>query len=135
MRIVSVLLLGSILVGCSAVPPAPMRDAKQQQEFMRLTGDKVAGAPMSCLPSYEQRDMSIIDGHTLGFRVGTGTINVVTLSQGCGMVDTGGYALKTRSFGQGLCTGDIAMVVDVANNITVGSCTIGSIVPYVRPGS
>lgn len=135
MRIVSVLLLGSVLVGCSAVPPAPMRDARQQQEFMRLTGDKVAGAPISCLPSYNQNDMAIIDGHTIGFRVGTGTVNIVTLNQGCGMMDVGGYALQTRSFGQGLCTGDIAQVIDPINRITVGSCTVGSIVPYVRPGS
>ncbi|MEO6198898.1 MAG: hypothetical protein ABIO68_03025 [Sphingomicrobium sp.] len=134
MRCVPILLLGATLVGCSAVPPAPMRDAKQQQEYMRLIGDKVAGAPMSCLQSYDQRDMSIIDGHTLGFRVGTGTLNVVTLGEGCGMLDTGGYALQTRSFGQGLCSGDVAQVIDVLNHITVGSCTIGTIVPYVRPG-
>ena len=136
MRGVSILLLGAALVSCSSVPPAPVvRDASQQATFMRLTGDKVAGPPISCLPSYSQNDMSIIDGHTIAFRVGTGTVNVVTLGEGCGMMSVGGYALQTRTFGQGLCTGDVAQVVDPLNRTTVGSCAIGPIVPYVRPGS
>lgn len=135
MRSVSILLLAATLAGCSAVPPAPLRDAKQQQDYMRLTGDKVAGPAMNCLPSYNQNDMSVIDGHTLGFRVGTGTVNIVTLGEGCGMVGVGGYALKTQTFGQGLCSGDVAQVIDPLNNgMLVGSCTIGSIIPYVRPG-
>lgn len=137
MRGVTILLLGAAVLGCSAVPPGPLpvRDASQQQTFMRLTGDKVPGPPITCLPSYSQNDMSIIDGHTLAFRVGTGTVNVVTLGEGCGMMGVGGYALQTRTFGQGLCTGDVAQVVDPLNRSTVGSCAIGTIVPYVRPGS
>ncbi len=133
MRGVSILLLGATLTGCTAVPPAPARDARQQQQFLRLTGDKVAGPPINCVPSYNQNDMSTIDGHTIAFRIGTGTVNVVTLNEGCGMMGVGGYALQTHSYGQGLCSGDIAQVVDVLNHITVGSCTIGQIVPYTRP--
>ena len=134
MRSVSILLLGAVLVSCTAVPPPPTRDASQQQQFLRLTGDKLAGPPINCIPSYNQNDMSIVDGHTIAFRVGTGTVNVVNLSEGCGMLGVGGYALQTRSFGQGLCTGDIAQVVDVLNHMTVGSCSIGPIIPYTRPG-
>ena len=135
MRGVSILLLGATLASCSAVPPAPMRDASQQATFMRLTGDKVAGQPLSCLPQWDQNDMSIIDGRTVGFRVGTGTVNIVTLTDGCSMLGVGTYAMKTRSFGGGgLCRGDIVQVVDTTNRITVGSCTVASIIPYTRPG-
>lgn len=135
MRGVSILLLGATLASCSAVSPPPTRDASQQQTFMRLTGDKVAGPPVSCLPSWNTNDMSIIDGRTIAFRVGTGTVNVVNLGDGCGMMGVGGYALKTNSFGgQGLCAGDIAQVVDTMNRTTVGSCVIGPIIPYTRPG-
>lgn len=135
MRGVPILLLGATLASCNAVPPAPTRDASQQQTFMRLTGDKVAGPPVSCLPQWNTNDMSTIDGRTIAFRVGTGTVNVVTLGEGCGMMGVGGYALKTTSFGgQGLCTGDIAQVVDTMNRTTVGSCVIGPIIPYTRPG-
>ncbi|MGH6658333.1 MAG: hypothetical protein ACREBM_01645 [Sphingomicrobium sp.] len=135
MRGVSLLLLGATLASCSAVPPAPTRDASQQQTFMRLTGDKVAGPPISCLPQWNTNDMSIIDGRTVGFRVGTGTVNIVTLTDGCSMLGVGTYAMKTRSFGgQGLCTGDIVQVIDTLNQMVAGSCTVGSIIPYTRPG-
>jgi len=136
MRSVSLLLLGAMVGGCTAVPPPPARSADQQATYMRVVGDKVAGTPIQCIPSWNQNDMSIIDGHTIAFRVGTGTVNVVTLSEGCSELGMGNYALKTRSFGgQGLCTGDIAEVFDTLNRMTVGSCTVSSIVPFKRPGS
>jgi hypothetical protein len=136
MRRVSLLLLGTMVAGCTAVPPPPqVRSADQQATYMRVVGDKVAGTPISCIPSWNQNDMSVIDGHTIAFRVGTGTVNVVTLSDGCSQLGVGTYALKTRSFGgQGLCTGDIAEVFDTLNRMTVGSCTVSSIVPFTRPG-
>jgi hypothetical protein len=34
----------------------------------------------------------------------------------------------------GMCRGDIARVFDTTNHITVGSCGIDAIVPYVRAG-
>lgn len=136
MRGVSILLLGvTMIAGCSSVPQPMTRSPDQQATFMRLTGDKVAGPPVSCLPSWNANDMSIIDGQTIAFRVGTGTVNVVTLGDGCSQLGIGTYALKTNSFGgTGLCTGDIAQVVDTINRMTVGSCVIGPIVPYTRPG-
>ena len=64
MRAVSVLFLSTLLGSCMAVPPppAPMRDASQQATFMRVVGDKIAGPPINCVPSYNQNDMSIVDG-------------------------------------------------------------------------
>ena len=41
--------------------------------------------------------------------------------------------LVTRTSGTGLCSGDIARVVDVSNGITVGSCALGEFVPYTGP--
>lgn len=135
MRGVSLLLLGATLAGCTAVPPPMTRSPDQQQQFTRLVGDKVPGPNISCLPSYNQNDMSIIDGRTVAFRVGTGTVNIVTLSDGCSALGSGNYAMKTRSFGgMGLCQGDIVEVVDTLNHMTVGSCGVNSIVPYTRPG-
>jgi len=57
------------------------------------------------------------------------------LSEGCGLLGGGAYALLSRQFGgSGLCRGDIQQVFDTLNHITVGSCVVGDIVPYVRPG-
>ncbi|HWJ59828.1 MAG TPA: DUF6491 family protein [Sphingomicrobium sp.] len=136
MRTLSILLVGATLASCAAVPPQPMRTPERQAQYMRLLGDKVAGPPQSCLQSYNQQDLSIIDGRTLIYRQGTGRAYLVTLTPGCEQISTGGYALVTRSFGgMGMCQGDIAQVSDVLNRQLAGSCTVASIVPYARPGS
>ncbi len=136
MRSIPVLCLAALLGSCSMAPQPEMRSPSGQRAFESLLSGKVAGQPVSCLPNYNANDMSIIDSRTVGFRVGTGTVYMMQLSEGCGLLGSGGYALLTRSFGgSGLCTGDIAQVADVTNRQTVGSCTIGPIVPYTRPGS
>lgn len=134
MRYVTMTIAATALASCSAVPPPPSRSPEQQATYTRLVGDKVPKTPISCLPSWNANDMSIIDGRTVAFRVGTGTVNIVTLTDGCSQLGYGNYALKTNSYGgMGLCTGDIAQVYDPLNRINVGSCTIQSIVPYTRP--
>lgn len=134
MRSISVLCLAALLGSCSMAPQPVMRSPSGQRALDSLLTGKVAGQPVSCLPSYNANDMSVIDGRNVAFRVGTGTVYMMQLSEGCGLLGSGAYALVTRSFGTGLCSGDIAQVADVRNRQTVGSCTIGPIVPYIRPG-
>ena len=136
MRVLSIILAGATLAGCNSVPQPMTRTPDQQAQFARLTGDKVAGPPVSCLPSWNQNDMSVIDSRTGAFRVGTGTVNIVNLTDGCSMLGVGSYAMRTRSFGgMGLCNGDIVQVVDTLNGgASGGSCTVASIIPYTRPG-
>jgi hypothetical protein len=137
MRGISLLLLGAMLASCTTAPPPPgaeMRSPRAQQEYASLTAGKVARPEVSCLPDYNANDMGVIDGRTLSFRRGTGTVYMMHLTPGCEMVSGGTYALLSRQYGgMGLCRGDIQQVIDTMNRITVGSCTIGAIVPYTRP--
>jgi hypothetical protein len=56
------------------------------------------------------------------------------LSPGCGQLGRPSYAFLTRQYGTSdLCRGDIGQVVDTTNHMTVGSCVIGDIIPYVKP--
>ena len=134
MRGMSLLLLGAILGSCSTAPQPTMRSPSGQRAYETLLAGKAAGPPVSCLPNYNANDMSVIDGQTVAFRVGTRTVYLVRLSQGCSLLGSGNYALLSRQYGgMGLCRGDIAQVFDTMNRITVGSCTIKEIVPYTRP--
>lgn len=134
MRSILLLSLAALLGSCSMAPQPVMRSPSGQRSLDMLLTGKVAGPPVSCLPNYNANDMSIIDGRTVAFRVGTGTVYMMTLSDGCGLLGSGNYAMMTRQFGSmGLCSGDIAQVADTMNRQTVGSCTIGQIVPYSRP--
>ena len=134
MRGNSLLLIAAALGSCSTAPQPTMRSPSGQRAYETLLAGKVAGKPVSCLPNYNANDMSTIDGETVAFRVGTGTVYIAHLGAGCSLLGSGNYALLTKQFGgMGLCTGDIAQVFDTMNRITVGSCVIGPITPYTRP--
>ena len=140
MRSMSLLIAGTILASCTTAAPlpgapgAPMRSPSGQRAFETLISGRVAGQPISCLPTYHQNDMSIIDGRTIAFRSTAKTSYLVRLTPGCEQIDAGHYALLSRQFGGSqLCRGDIQQVTDLTNHITVGSCTVEAIIPYTRP--
>ena len=134
MRGISLLLIAAVVGSCSTAPQPVMRSPSGQRAYQALLVGKVAGPPVSCVPNWNANDMSIIDGRTVGFRVGTGTSYIVHLGPGCDLLGSGNYAMLTKQFGgMGLCRGDIAQVFDTMNRQTVGSCVIGEITPYTRP--
>jgi hypothetical protein len=135
MRNISLLFLGGVLVACTttAAEQAPIRTAKSQHQYDQLLAGKVAGAPVSCLPSYRQNDMVVIDERTVAFREGSARVYVNHMQGGCSNLG-GPYALVTKMYGSAqLCRGDIGQVVDLTNHFTVGSCVFGDFIPYVRP--
>ena len=135
MRSISLLVMCGALVACTttAAEQQPFRSVKSQQQFDKLLAGKVAGAPVSCLPTFRQNDMVVIDERTVAFRDGSSRVYVNTLNGSCSNLG-GSYALVTRGFGGGqLCRGDIGQVVDLTNRMTVGSCVFGDFVPYTRP--
>ena len=115
-------------------PGAPMRSPSGQRAYESLISGRLAGQPISCLPTYHQNDLSIIDGRSIAFRSTARTSYLVRLTPGCELLDAGHYALLSRQFGGSqLCRGDIQQVTDLTNHITVGSCTVEAIIPYTRP--
>src|SRR5213075_2230225 len=133
MRKTSILLFASAIGSCAPVPPDPAVVAREQAQFAQLTEGKVAGAPLSCLPSWRSNDMIVIDDNTVAFRNGPGNVYINHMQGGCMGIDHGRNALVTRTPGPTLCRGDIAQVLDVASRVTMGSCVFGDFVPYTRP--
>ena len=122
------------LGACTTAPQPETRSAKAEAQLQKLLAGKVAGRPVTCLPHYNSRDMVVIDDNTLLFRAGSNRVYRNDLmGGGCSPLGSGFYALQTKTSGAGLCRGEIAQVVDVANGITVGSCVIGDFVPYTGP--
>jgi hypothetical protein len=136
MRRISVLITGAVLASCTAVPPEPTRSAQQQQRLDALTAGMVAQPPISCLPFYRTNDMIRIDDSTIAFRDGSRRVYVNHMRGPCSGLSRGNTALVTRQYtSPGPCTGDIARVVDNSGGMTVGSCSWGEFIPYVRQGS
>lgn len=136
MRSIPLLVVGAALVACTTTAAEqPTRTAAKQQEFEKLVAGKVAGPPISCLPTYRQNDMVVIDERTIAFRDGSRRTYVNHMQGACNNLG-GTYALVTKTFGTAqLCRGDIGQVVDLTNHFTVGSCVFGEFTPYTRTGS
>lgn len=135
MRGPSILAAALALCSCATGPEPSTRTAATQRDYDALIAGKVAAAPLSCMPSFDQFDMQIIDGRTVAYSLGTKRTYIVQLSQGCAALASGGYTLVTRQFGNtGLCRGDSASVVDLANRTHAGFCMVQQITPYNRSG-
>lgn len=134
MRSIPLLIAASLLFSCAGPPPPYMeRSPRGQQAYDTLLAGKVPGRPVSCLQHYDANDMTVIDGRTLAFRVGSRTTYIMHLTQGCELLSGGTYALLSRQFGAtGMCRGDIEQVVDTLNRTNVGSCTVTDIIPYTK---
>ena len=80
--------------------------------------------------------MIIVDDGTVVFRDSARRVYRNDFRGGsCSNLGGGHYALLTKSSGSGLCSGDIAQVVDLSSGITFGSCVLGDFVPYTNPRS
>lgn len=132
MRNVCLLAATAALTGC-ATAPDPAAVARAEAEFQQLIAGKVAGAPISCLSRTRSADMIVIDDSRIAFRNGSSVyVNDFRGGQ-CGRLGSGHYTLVTRSFGGGLCSGDIAEVMDLQTGTSVGSCALGEFIPYTGP--
>jgi hypothetical protein len=134
--VIPIAIIAATLAGCMAQSPqaSAMAQQRAQARLNQLLAGKVPGAPQSCLPSYRQNDMVVIDDYTIAFRDGTNRVWINKPRGGCNLLSAGPYALVTHSVGGlGLCRGDIATVVDTLNHSTVGSCSMSDFIPYTRP--
>ncbi|MEO7276951.1 MAG: hypothetical protein ABIW33_02880 [Sphingomicrobium sp.] len=135
MRGVLLTTLAATALGSCAMDgrPVPVQPVAGAQTIAFLLAGKVATAPIRCLSTYQRNDMVVLDSQTVAYRDGGSRTFVMHLSPGCGEIAHGG-ALITRSFGTSdLCTGDIAQAAVGPQPFIGGSCSIGEIVPYVKP--
>ena len=130
-----ILSLAATLAGCSAGPnEVALRSPKAQMELDSYLVGKVAGAPLSCLPTYRSSDMTVIDDETILFRDGANRVYRNDPPGGCSGAGRPGYAMVTRQFGgTGLCRGEIVQFVDLTSGSYGGSCSLGDFVPYSTP--
>lgn len=134
MRAATILLTGAALASCSTAPPQVTRSSAGQQQFEQLIAGKVAGAPVRCLPSYGQNDMTVIDERTIAYRQGSNRVFINHMQHDCANLGDASTALVTHSFGSSeTCRGDIAQVLDTGSRMIVGSCVFGDFTPYAVP--
>lgn len=134
MRSVFVMIAAAALGSCTMDGrPVPVQPVAGTRTIASLLEGKVATAPTRCLSTYQRNDMVVLDSQTVAYRDGSSRTFVMHLSPGCGEIANGG-ALITKSWGTSeICTGDIAQAATGSQSFIAGSCSIGEIVPYVKP--
>ncbi|HXH53981.1 MAG TPA: hypothetical protein VNH53_11230 [Sphingomicrobium sp.] len=131
MRYLSLVPIAPLLASCAMAVEPPARSERAEAQLQSMIAGKVAGQPVSCLPSHQSGGMVAIDDHTIVFGSGSKRVYVNNTRGGCSNLKSGHYALVTRSIGgMGPCSGDIAQVADVSTGVVVGSCALGDFVPY-----
>jgi len=125
----------AMLGSCSTTPVEQVRSPRAQKELADALAGRVAGKPVSCLPSYRADNMQIIDDWTILFRDGR-TIYVQNPRGGCPGIGSRRNILVNRVFGTNqLCSGDISHLLDPVSGIQGGACVFGDFVPYTRPAA
>lgn len=125
--------LAAVLAACSTSAGQQTRSPRAQMELDKALAGRVAGKPVSCLPSYRANDMQIIDDWTILFRDGR-TIYVQEPRGGCPGIGIRRNVLVTRLFGTNqLCSGDISHLLDPTSGIQGGACVFSEFVPYTKP--
>lgn len=133
MRILTLMIAASALASCTAGPQPAEYDAANAAKLQATLAGKVAGAPLTCLPTFRSNDMIRVSDDVAVFRDGPNRVYVNRLNGRCSGLGNPNYALVTKTIGaSSACRGDIARVVDLATGMTVGSCSFGDFVPYTR---
>ena len=133
-RLLAAALTATGLAGCAGQPMVADRDPRGEARLAQALAGKVAGQPITCLPSYRTNQMEVIDRDTIVYRDGRTSYVQHTNGHCYPNGPRGGYYLVTRSFGSaGLCRGDIAQVVDSASRMFAGSCSFNEFIPYHTP--
>ena len=69
-RFLAAALAASTIAGCAGQPMVADRDPRGEARLAQALAGKVAGRPISCLPSYRSNQMEVIDRDTILYRDG-----------------------------------------------------------------
>lgn len=122
-----------ILAATAALVTGPALQAREhltpQQRLDKMLAGREAGRPTSCISTFEQRDMTVLDKTALVFGHGnTIWVNVPRNAQDLDDDDI----LVTRTFGNELCRLDIVRTVERTAGFQTGFVSLGDFVPYRR---
>ncbi|WP_151953733.1 hypothetical protein [Sphingomonas sp. EC-HK361] len=124
----------AVLAGIAATAALAGSDRKPvespQVKFDKAVAGLTPGKPMTCLRERTPTSLTAI-GNKLLYRASAKLIYVNETTGGCENVARGD-TLITKSYGGGLCRGDIAQTVDLPARIPTGSCALGDFTPYRR---
>ncbi len=126
----SLLLAASLLTAVTLPAAARDRSADGEAALAKITADRAAGTPVSCINLRDIRSSEIVDDTAIVYRMNNGTL-FVNRPNGGGLLDRDDI-LVTRTIGTRLCSIDIVNLVDRTSQFPSGSVSLSEFVPYSR---
>jgi hypothetical protein len=124
------ILAAAALIGAAAPSLAADRsNTAGEAELAKQLGDRVAGAPVSCLPQRELQSSQIIRGTAIVYEVG----RKLYVNRPSGAETLGGDdILVTRTYTDQLCRADAVRLIDRGAGFEHGFVILGDFVPYTK---
>ena len=127
--------LALVLIAASALVAGPALQARErltpQQELAKMLEGRVAGRPVSCISTFGQRDLRVLDDTALVY--GSGNVIYVNIPRNPDVLDDDDV-LVTHLTGSQLCRQDIVNVVDRVGGFYRGFISLTDFVPYRKVG-
>jgi len=124
------------IAGCAmaANDRPPRLSERQAKELATALKDKVPGKPVSCVSRVLGSDgLHAVSDEILIYKVNRDLVYRNDLSGSCNGISTGNTMVLKPTVDQ-YCRGDIVHSVDLKTGMHVGSCGLGSFVPYRTAG-
>ena len=93
---------------------------------------RIAGAPVACVRARDVRNTRSAGGNTILYD-GPGRTLWVNHARGSCPRILPWHAIRHRTIGTSLCTGELIRVFDPQSGIEYGGCSLGEFVPYTTP--
>lgn len=124
-------LVSAIAAGTLFAAPALAQEAQSegQAELAELLEGRIAGEPQSCVRTYPNTHIDIIDGTALVIE--RGSTLYVNIPQHPESLDDDD-ALKIRRTSSQLCRSDIVTTFDSSGGFYTGNVFLGDFVPYEK---
>jgi hypothetical protein len=108
--------------------------ARETAELAKALEGKVAGQPVSCIPSYRSDALRVIGNNTVLYRVNKDLVYKADLQGGCNGLSAGDALVLNRTTSSQYCRGDMARSVHLPTGMMSGACAFGDFVPYRTAG-
>ena len=130
-------LLAPVLASCAPggtdIADPKALNPKQEKLLVKQLGDKVAGAPVSCLSNTSAHETIRVSDNILLYRSGSRLVYRNDLKNSCPGLARDSDIMVVRQFGSQTCSGDFFHLVDRSSGIRGPTCVFGDFVPYRKP--
>jgi hypothetical protein len=119
-----------LLASATALPADKQtRQQKNEARLAKLLEGRVAGDPVSCISSFQAKDLEVIEGVALVYGRGD-TIYVAKPAQPNSL--RWDDVMVAKRFGDQVCNTDIIRTVDRMTGFTTGAVFLDKFVPYKK---